>query len=95
MIISIHNKVYKEQKRADNYFFTRFESTVALLRWVFAQNKWAIRMVVVVCRHRHTFVFVVILFTFMQQFRQAASAAEIDAELIEQSTVKELMLLCH
>lgn len=50
-------------------------------------------MVVLMAGRRHTFA--ILLFTFVQQLRQTAAAAEVDAELIEQATVEEVVLLCH
>lgn len=75
------------------FLVTGLESAVALLRLAFLQSKWTLRMAVLWCRHSHTII--VILVTLVQQFRQAAAAAKVDVELVEQSTVKEFMLFCH
>lgn len=81
----------KEGRETFYLFFTRLESTVALLRWVLAQDERTLGMAVLVCLHCHPFL--VVSLTFIYQLRQAAPAAKIDAELIQKPTVKEVVLL--
>lgn len=83
----------KMQAEMFTFFFTRMESTVFFLRLVFAYNKWTVVMVVLMrwCFHACA----VVLVNFVQQLRKTAAAAKINAKLVEQSTVNEVMLLCH
>lgn len=69
------------------------KSTVALLRWVLAQNKWAVGMAVLLRGHWDAFA--VVPLTFVQQLRKPAPAPEVNAELVEQPTVEEVVLLCN
>lgn len=73
------------------FSFTRLKNGVLFLRLVFTEDERTVGMAVLGRGRRRAFVSL----GLVQQLGQAATAAKVDAEAVEQSAVEELVLLFH